>query len=356
MTEKIALVGTPCEMLTAAKLQHYTQSPIEYKIGLFCMENFSYSYLSNLMSQYDVDYDDIKKFRIEKGFGFLTLNDDSQIKIPISDLQDVVRKNCNICVDLTSEKADISIGSIGSADGYSRVIIRNEKLDEIIQKAIDDGYFEVKLLSEKQEKILKRLSSNKKKRNLENIEEKESRSKPVLYMRDVEMSHILDENMVSNFADLEANVIDNASCVHCGGCEYMCPYDLIKIDDTKPFTTKKCPDDCHACFIICPRTYTPDKLKFDNKKAIGEYTSIMSLKSLKDYPTQDGGVITTLLEYLMENEYVDKTVIVDKKEDQPWKPYAKLTDDINDVIAASGTKYSVCPVFKPLKELKEEGK
>ena len=46
---KIAMVGTPCEIMAASKLQHYTDSPIEVKLGLFCMENFSYKYFINLL-------------------------------------------------------------------------------------------------------------------------------------------------------------------------------------------------------------------------------------------------------------------------------------------------------------------
>ena len=44
---KIAMVGTPCEIMAASKLQYYTDSPIDVKLGLFCMENFSYKYFEN---------------------------------------------------------------------------------------------------------------------------------------------------------------------------------------------------------------------------------------------------------------------------------------------------------------------
>ena len=37
-----------------------------------------------------------------------------------------------------------------------------------------------------------------------------------------------------------------------------------------------------------------------------------------------------------------------------WKPYAKLTNAIDEVVKSGGTKYSVCPVFKPLGVLKEK--
>ena len=70
---RIAMVGTPCEIMAASKLQQYTDSPIDVKLGLFCMENFSYKYFENFLSEYDLKMDDIEKFQIEKGFVFLSL-------------------------------------------------------------------------------------------------------------------------------------------------------------------------------------------------------------------------------------------------------------------------------------------
>ena len=46
---KIAMVGTPCEIMAASKLEEYADSPIAVKLGLFCMENFSYKYFENLL-------------------------------------------------------------------------------------------------------------------------------------------------------------------------------------------------------------------------------------------------------------------------------------------------------------------
>ena len=124
---KIAVVGTPCEIMAASKLQYYTDSPIDVKLGLFCMENFSYKYFGNLLKEYDLKMDDIEKFQIDKGFMFLLLKTKEKVKIPLSEAKRIIRKNCNICVELTSETSDISIGSIGSDDGWSTLIIRTEK-------------------------------------------------------------------------------------------------------------------------------------------------------------------------------------------------------------------------------------
>jgi coenzyme F420 hydrogenase subunit beta len=55
----------------------------------------------------------------------------------------------------------------------------------------------------------------------------------------------------------------------------------------------------------------------------------------------------------LTNDIVTDALIVDKEEYFAWKPYAKITNDIDEVVKSGGTKYSVCPVFKPLKNIKE---
>ncbi|WP_323736350.1 Coenzyme F420 hydrogenase/dehydrogenase, beta subunit C-terminal domain [Methanosphaera sp. ISO3-F5] len=353
--DKIAIVGTPCEIMAASKIQHYTQTPIDFKIGLFCMENFSYSYFVKLLKTMDLTMEEIEKFRIEKGYAFLNLKNGKQVKISLSKAKTVVRKNCNICAELTSETSDISVGSIGSENGWSTIIIRTEKGEKIIEDAIKQKYLKAKELTPSQLKLLERISSNKTKTNYENIESRESRARPVLYLRDKTDESIMEEILESNFDDLRANVINVGACVLCGACEYVCPDDLILIKNTKPRKKrKKCPEDCHMCFTVCPRTFIPTDLRNDLTKTIGDYKKILTVKSLKHNEGQDGVVVTTILDYLLSNNIVTQTLVVDKKENLAWKPYAKLTKDVDEIVKASGTKYSVCPVFKPLKQLKRD--
>ena len=351
--DKIAMVGTPCEIMAASKIQHYTQTPIYFKIGLFCMENFSYKYFTQLLKEYDIEMDDIEKFRIEKGYAFLNLKNGKQYKISLTKAKTVVRKNCHICVELTSETSDISVGSIGSENGWSTLIIRTEKGEKIIEDAIKQKYIKAKELTPSQLKLLEKIASNKTKTNHENIESRELKARPVLYQRDKTDESIMEEISESNFDDLRANVINVGSCVLCGACEYVCPEDLILIKNAKPRKKrKKCPEDCHMCFAVCPRTFVPNELRNDLTKKIGDYRKILTVKSLKHNKGQDGVIVTTIMDYLISNNIVNKTLIVDKKDDLAWKPYAKLTKDIDEIVKASGTKYSVCPVFKPLKQIK----
>ena len=351
---KIAMVGTPCEIMAASKLQYYTDSPIDVKLGLFCMENFSYKYFERLLKEYELKMDDIEKFQIEKGFVFLLLKTKQIVKIPLSVAKRIIRKNCNICVELTSETSDISIGSIGSDNGWSTVIIRTEKGEEIINGAIKQNFIEAKKLTEPQFNLLNKIAENKINKNLEEIEKREFLARPVLYQRNKSDDSINKDIIESNFLDLKSNVIDVGACVLCGACEYMCPYNLITIDDTKPIMKGECPQDCHACFTICPRTFIPENIRNDNSKAIGNFIKVLSVKSLKHSQGQDGSIVTTLLDYLLTNNIVTEALIVDKQDHLAWKPYAKITSDIDEVVKSGGTKYSVCPVFKPLKKIEEE--
>ena len=351
---KIAMVGTPCEIMAASKLQYYTDSPIDVKLGLFCMENFSYKYFENLLKEYDLKMDDIEKFQIDKGFIFLLLKTRETVKIPLSVAKRIIRKNCNICVELTSETSDISIGSIGSDEGWSTLIIRTEKGEEIVKGALEQKFIEAKEFTDSQFSLLNRLAENKLSKNLEEIEKREFLARPVLYQRSKSDDSIAKEISESDFLDLKSNVIDIGACVLCGACEYACPDNLITIDDTKPIMKGECPQDCHACFAVCPRTFIPEDLRNDNSKAIGDFMKVLSVKSLKHSQCQDGSIVTTLLDYLLTNEIVTEALIVDKEDYLAWKPYAKLTSDIDEVIKSGGTKYSVCPVFKPLSNINEE--
>jgi coenzyme F420 hydrogenase subunit beta len=350
---RIAMVGTPCEIMAASKLQYYTDSPIDVKLGLFCMENFSYKYFVNLLKEYDLKMDDIEKFQIDKGYVFLLLRTKETVKIPLSVAKRIIRKNCNICVELTSETSDISIGSIGSDDGWSTLIIRTKKGEEIVDGAIKEKFIEAKDFTDSQFALLNKIAESKISKNLEEIEKREFLARPVLYQRNKSDDSINKDISESKFLDLKSNVIDVGACVLCGACEYACPDNLITIDDTKPRMKGECPQDCHACFTVCPRTFIPEDLRNDNSKAIGEFIKVLTVKSIKHSQGQDGSIVTTLLDYLLTNDIVTEALIVDKKDDLAWKPYAKITSDIDEVVKSGGTKYSVCPVFKPLININE---
>jgi coenzyme F420 hydrogenase subunit beta len=143
---KIAVVGTPCQIHTIRKMQYLGVMPahvVEYTIGLFCFENFSFSVdrLQDVEKTLGYNLNDIKKINLKEDFVITTKNNEVK-HIPLSELEKVARPACFACTDYANDFADISVGGIGSPDGYSTTIIRNEIGQKVYSGAVRNGYIE----------------------------------------------------------------------------------------------------------------------------------------------------------------------------------------------------------------------
>ncbi|MFX0042906.1 MAG: Coenzyme F420 hydrogenase/dehydrogenase, beta subunit C-terminal domain [Candidatus Hodarchaeota archaeon] len=148
---KIAVVGVPCQMQALLKSQIYnvgfpSLNNIEYRIGIFCMESFSYESLLKICKQLDVDINNAKKMDINKGKFYVYTKKGEEFSVPIKEINHLAREDCEVCFDLTSESADISVGSIGSPAGWNTVIIRTEKGKLLYEKLISNNLIESKLI------------------------------------------------------------------------------------------------------------------------------------------------------------------------------------------------------------------
>jgi coenzyme F420-reducing hydrogenase beta subunit len=127
---KIAIVGTACEVRAARKIQQILRRDfpnVELTIlGLFCFEAFDYEKLKQETQRLlGVDLDKSEKTQIHKGKYIVTV-DGKEYSCSVRDLSNAIEKGCAYCDDFTAKLADISIGSVGSADGYSTVIVRSD--------------------------------------------------------------------------------------------------------------------------------------------------------------------------------------------------------------------------------------
>jgi coenzyme F420 hydrogenase subunit beta len=133
---KIAIVGTPCEVRGIRKIQNVLLKNVPQieitAIGLFCFESFFYDSLKEkTKSLLNVDLDEAEKTQITKGRYIVTVNG-KEYSCKVSELDEAVRKNCLSCEDFTARLADISVGSVGSPDGFSTIIIRSEKGEKLL--------------------------------------------------------------------------------------------------------------------------------------------------------------------------------------------------------------------------------
>ncbi len=126
--DRIALVGTPCQIYTVRKMQVLNIVPadsIVFTVGLFCMENFSFDTKAKRMleKKLGVKIDDIAKFNIKDDV-IVTTVDNQVLHLPFEKLDEVARPACMACPDFANDFADISVGGLGSPDGYTTTVIR----------------------------------------------------------------------------------------------------------------------------------------------------------------------------------------------------------------------------------------
>ena len=84
-----------------------------------------------------VDLDKAEKTQISKG-KYIVQVDGKEHSVSVKELNNAVEERCINCPDFTAKYSDISVGSVGSDDGYSTVIVRSdigEKLFESLDLA-----------------------------------------------------------------------------------------------------------------------------------------------------------------------------------------------------------------------------
>ena len=175
--KNIALVGLPCHIQGMRKVQlskgfDVGADRVKLLIGLLCTETFDMAMLTKKLEELGTSIEEVEKFNIKKGSFIVQTKAGKEIKTPIRKMRECVREACNYCYDFAAEFADISVGSIGSENGWSTVIMRSEAGEDLMKRAEAAGIIEAKKLTEEQIKEVRNLASFKKRGNLKHIYEK----------------------------------------------------------------------------------------------------------------------------------------------------------------------------------------
>ncbi len=169
---KVAAVGTPCQIRALRKIEvgRYTDKRIadsaKVKIGLFCMETFDYKKLMGFLEGEGVNPKEVAKFTIRRG-KFAAIRDGNILyEVGLSRVKELVRPCCRVCDDFTAEFADISVGNVGSPDGWSTAIARTEVGEALLREAEEAGLLELRPLDEGESGLgaVLKLSMSKKRR------------------------------------------------------------------------------------------------------------------------------------------------------------------------------------------------
>ncbi len=185
--EKVAMVGTPCQIRAVRKTQfcpigmRHVPDKIELLIGIICMENFPYEGMKTIIEQLcGVWVREVAKMDIGKGKFWVYTKDGDVKSIPINETHPFEGEPCHVCTDYCAELSDLTAGSVGSPDGWSTVIVRTEKAKRILDDMVDQGLLEVKSIEEVKPGLglIQKLAQVKKDKNQKEIEERKELGLP----------------------------------------------------------------------------------------------------------------------------------------------------------------------------------
>jgi coenzyme F420 hydrogenase subunit beta len=148
----VAVVGTPCQIRAIRKIESNRQGLLgraDYlAIGLFCMETFNQVDFYKYLEDNEIDVSKVTKFEIKSGQFIVHKGEEIVHKTKLGNLKELVRPCCEFCTDFSSEFSDLSVGNVGSPDGWSTVLVRSEKGEEALKSAEKSGLIEMKPLDE----------------------------------------------------------------------------------------------------------------------------------------------------------------------------------------------------------------
>lgn len=158
------------------------------------------------------------------------------------------------------------------------------------------------------------------------------------------------EIIPKSFDDLIVEVHEKGICGECGGCVSFCSADEIKaigMKDSGPpeYINEDNCLHCGICYLICPQTHILDKelnKKYNYKTSIGNWEKICSSQATSDEilnNATDGGVVTALLTYLLNNNLIEGAIVSKEKTIFNRSPFFARSRE--ELIEAAGSHYDL---------------
>lgn len=153
---------------------------------------------------------------------------------------------------------------------------------------------------------------------------------------------------IKSFQDLITEVQRAGFCGRCGGCLSFCSADnlgalTVDQDGTPCFADEEKCLRCGICYMICPNTRDLDEeLKKRTKweAPIGSVIDLASAQTTNPMVGErctDGGVVTSLLLYLLDNHMIDAALV--SRSDGPFHRAPLLATTGEEIISAAGSHY-----------------
>jgi coenzyme F420 hydrogenase subunit beta len=171
--QKIGVVGTPCQMLAVAQMrsnplnkpEHHV--PVALAVGLFCNWSLDARQLTGLLAE-RTDIAAIRGMDIPPPPADVMLLDtgEGRFEVTLSDIKPLIPHTCFICLDMTSELADVSVGMHEGRAGWNTLIIRSERGARLVNEAVQKGFLKIEPMPAESVRHLSAAAAAKKERSL----------------------------------------------------------------------------------------------------------------------------------------------------------------------------------------------
>lgn len=176
--ERIGIVGLPCQVLALARMKASSlekRTPIDrvdLVIGLFCTWALQYEPFMAFLKGRFPDRS-VTKFDITPPpERLLNVTVEGELhQIPLDEIRSFIRPGCRVCLDMTAEFSDLSVGTVEGEEGWNTVLVRTERGQELVRRAETSGVIETRGLPDEKLGHLKEASLLKKRRGLDAIRE-----------------------------------------------------------------------------------------------------------------------------------------------------------------------------------------
>ena len=153
-------------------------------------------------------------------------------------------------------------------------------------------------------------------------------------------------------------------CTSCEICSAACPMEAITMEDKFGNFLPKVDDEkctkCALCLEICPGiNIDPFELRHEktsdntfNGPCLGSYTAYSNYPEIRKN-SASGGLITTLITELINNNDFDAAFVLDFDKFDGKLARLKATDNINEIFKAAKSKYIPASVYNVIKTLEK---
>ena len=173
---RLGVVGTPCQMTAVAQMRSNPLGkqehdvPVALAVGLFCNWSVDTRQLMDLLAQ-RLDISKIRSMDIPPPpANIMTLaTDNGSVEVSLSDIKPLIPHTCFVCLDMTSEFADLAVGMYEGRSGWNTLIIRSERGAEIVDQASRENFIETEEFPAENLEHLSKAAAEKKERSLRTL-------------------------------------------------------------------------------------------------------------------------------------------------------------------------------------------